>query len=126
MRDTGCTRIRYLASFASRGTAPHTTHSPTGYSARPPDAHDSCHSSCRRDARASADCTSSKEPMSARRGAGAGGDCHGGGVKLLFLVRHPLLYPKSFLDPGCGEDVGELHPPYNPTFILVNSSARQI
>ena len=101
MRDTGCTRIRYLASFTSRGAKPHATHSPTNCSVRSPDARDSCRSSCKPDARASADYMSSKEPVSARPGAGAGGDCHGGGAKLLFLVRHPLLYSKSFLGACC-------------------------
>src|SRR5215213_3636095 len=99
MRDTGCACIRYHTSFTSRGTAPHATHSPTNCSAQSPDGHDSCHSSCRRDARALADCMSSTEPVSAHRGAGAGGDYHADGAKLLFLVRHPLLYSKSFLEP---------------------------
>src|SRR5512133_3546696 len=72
------------------------THSPTCFSARQPAAHDSCHSSCKRDAHASADCTSSREPVLAHPGADVGGDCHGDGVKLSFLVRHPLCILNPF------------------------------
>ncbi len=122
-------RNQYLASFTSRGTAPHATHSPTNCSARSLDAHDSYRSSCRHDARASADCMSNTELVSAHPDAGAGGDCHGGGVKLLFLVRHPLLYSKSFLGACRREWMRASYAHPIPPFILiipVNSSIHRI